>query len=93
MLYASICINNPSAYVKLRMFCSKHRIWKQTFPPVAKNGLRSALMTLHQTHVYNSNVFIDHTHWRSKNEKVAKIELLALNVWSPSLLKRPSKVR
>ncbi len=34
--------------------------------------------------VYNSDAFIDHTHWRSKNEMVARIELLELNTWSPS---------
>ena len=36
--------------------------------------------------LYNSDVFIDHAHWRSKNEKVMKTELLAFNTWSSSLL-------
>ena len=93
MLYASLCINNPSAHMELRMFCRKHRIRKQTFPPVAPNGLKSALMTLHPMHVYDNDVFIDHTHWRSKNKKVVRTALLALNAKSPSLLKRPGEVR
>jgi hypothetical protein len=60
-LYASICINNPSVYVKLQIYCRKRRIRKQTcISAGSKNGSRSALMTLHQTHVYNSDVFIDH---------------------------------
>ncbi len=52
-----------------------------------KNGQK------HQMHVYNSNIFVAYTHWWSKNQKVARTELLVLNAWSPSLLKRPSKVR
>jgi hypothetical protein len=43
--------------------------------------------------LYNNDPFIDHTHWQSENEKVAKTELLALNAWIPSLLKYPSEVR
>ena len=39
------------------------------------------------------DVFIDHTHWRFENKKVARTALLALNMRSPSLLKRPSEVR
>ena len=65
----------------------------KTFPPVAPNGSKSALMTLHPTHVYDNDVFIDHTHWRSKKEKVARTALLALNAWSPSLLNHPGEVR
>ena len=56
-------------------------------------GSKSALMTLHPTHVYDNDVFIDHTHWRSKKEKVARTALLALNARSPSLLKHPDEVR
>jgi hypothetical protein len=91
VLYASICINNPSETAN---------ILQDTPNPEAnisagskKKGSRSALMTLHQIHVYNGDVFIDHAQWRYKNEKVARIELLALNAWSPLLLKRPSEVR
>jgi hypothetical protein len=29
-------------------------------------------MTLHQTHVYSSDVIIDHAQWRSKKEKAVK---------------------
>ena len=87
------CINNPSAYMELRMFCRKHQIWKQTFPPVAPNGSKSALMTLHPMHMYDNDIFIDHTHWRYKNENVARTALLALNARSPSLLKHPGEVR
>ena len=67
VLYASLCINDPSAYVELQMFCRKRRIWKQMFPPVVPDGstdrLESALMTLHPRHVYKNDIFIDHTHW------------------------------
>ena len=93
MLNASLCINNSGVYVELRMFCRKRPIRKQTFPPSAQDGSDSALMTYYPTHVYNSDVFIDHAHWRSKNEKAARTELLALNAWSASLLRRRSEVR
>ena len=93
MLYASLCINDPFACMKLRMFCRKHQIRKQTFPLVAPDRSKSTLMMLHPTHVCDNDVFIDHTHWRSENEKVARMMLLMLNVRSPSLLKHPSEVR
>ena len=48
---------------------------------------------VYPTHVYNGDVFIDHAHWLSKNEKAARTEFLALNTWSPSLLKHPGEVR
>ena len=84
-----LCIlmhNNPSAFVELQMLCRKRLIQKQTFPPVAPDGSESALMTFHPTHVYKNDVFIDHTHWRSENEKAARTASLVLNMWSPSLL-------
>ena len=61
--------------------------------PVAPDGSESALMTLHPRHVYKNDVYIDHTHWQSENENVARTVSLLLNVRSPSLLKRPSEVR
>ena len=47
VLFASSCINNPSAWLKLRISFRKHAIRKQMFPKVAPDGSESSLMTLH----------------------------------------------
>jgi hypothetical protein len=84
VLYTFLCINNPSTHVKLRMFCRIRRIQKTTLSPIAPDGSKSVLMTLHRTHVYNGD-------WRSENEKIARTEVLVLNIWSHLLLKRSSE--
>ena len=52
-----ILINNLCVYAELLMFCRKCQIWKQTLPPIARNGLKSAVMTLHSMHVYGIVMF------------------------------------
>ena len=53
------------------------------FPPVVPNWLKSALMTLHSIHVYDNDVFIDHTHWQSKNKKVARTAFVSVECEEP----------
>ena len=55
MPYASLCINNPSVYVKLRICCRKRPIRKQIFPPVAPDGV--CLDDVCPTHVYTIVTF------------------------------------